>query len=269
MINNPECKIAIQAANAGAAELMNYFGKLQPQEIQWKGHRDVVTAADFAAEVKIKEVIQQNYPHHDILAEESGESSSPQSSYRWHIDPLDGTQNFSRSHPFFSVSIALEKDDEIIVGVVMAPILQQTFYAVKGEGAYQIQNGQESKLQTTKIDNLDKAILATGFAHQRLTSNAQEFEQAFIKLLNSCQGMRRCGSAALDLCHIASGCYDAFWEAGLHSYDVAAGSLIVHEAGGKVSDWKGGKDYLFGNQILASNGLIHKIVLDSLPNEIK
>ncbi|RME04464.1 MAG: inositol monophosphatase [Planctomycetota bacterium] len=247
-------KLAQQAGEI----LMAHYDEIDGADIQFKSTRELVTKADLLSERKIVSQIQQLYPQHQILAEE--ESSSPSSSpYRWIIDPLDGTTNYVHSHPFFAVSIALECKGELLVGVVFAPYLEELFYACKGYGAYL----NDEPIRVSKADTLIKSILATGFSYHR-DNPKYDNTPNLVNLIHKVRGIRRCGSAALDLAYVAAGRYDGFWEIGLQPYDVAAGALIVEEAGGVVSDFENGPDFLFGENIVASNGWIHVDILENL-----
>lgn len=231
--------------------------------------RDLVTSIDVATEKLIIEEIKKKFPDHSILAEEgvSKELDYTDSPYVWIIDPLDGTLNFTHQLPFYSVSIAVFKVDEmdksqnyeylsgeIVAGVVFAPKLDQIFYAEKDGGAYM--NGK--KILASKVETLDKCLTATGFPPKNKELNMPYFEL----MTEKAQGVRRLGSAALDLCLVAAGQLDVFWEFGLKPWDIAAGSLIASEAGATVTDTNGELLDLFGQDILATNGLVHDEVID-------
>jgi myo-inositol-1(or 4)-monophosphatase len=245
---------AWRAAEAGGALIRESWQ--QATDIHYKSAIDLVTATDRRAENAIVRVLQKEFPGHSILAEEGTTIDHPQSGYRWIVDPLDGTTNFAHAYPSVAVSIALEERGEIILGLVYDPVREEKFHAVKGSGAF-LSGGQ---IRTSKVAELDKALLGTGFPYDR--RERADFYLSFWKaFMARCQGVRRTGSAALDLCYLACGRLDGFWEFKLHPWDTAAGSLIIREGGGKLSDFLGNSFSIFGEQTLASNGLIHEEML--------
>ena len=224
----------------------------EPQRIDYKGAIDLVTSVDRESEREMVRVLHNYFPTHSILAEEETDWVGTEDSHRWIIDPLDGTTNFAHGYPQFCVSIALEYRSEVMLGLVYDPLRDECFKAVKREGASL--NGAPIKISGVK--ELDKALLATGFPYDR--REKADFYLGFFKaFLTRCQGIRRNGSAALDLCYLACGRIDGFWELSLKPWDTAAGSLIVAEAGGKLSDFSGNDFSIRGNETLASNGIIH------------
>jgi myo-inositol-1(or 4)-monophosphatase len=242
---------AWQAANA-AGEIIRANWQ-QPKNIDYKGAIDLVTSVDRECERKIVRIIQENFPGHSILAEEETNVEAPQSPYRWIIDPLDGTTNFAHGYPQFCVSIALEQNREIIVGLDYDPLRRECFRAVRGQGA--TLNGQP--IQTSPVNELDKALLATGFPYDH-REHADYYLGYFSAFMTRCQGIRRNGAAALDLCYVACGRLDGFWELKLKPWDIAAGALIVGEAGGKLSNFSGAPLLLSGNETLAANAQLHE-----------
>jgi myo-inositol-1(or 4)-monophosphatase len=243
-------KIAIAAAIEGGRVLMQKFGTAL--EISHKGEIDLVTDADWAAEVTVVSVLRETFPRHDILAEEADYGHFG-SAYRWIIDPLDGTTNLAHGFPWFAVSIALEVEGEVRLGVVYNPFHRELFCAEKGEGAYL--NDVQIGVSTTA--RLDRALLATGFPYDRKTSSVNNYDH-FINFQQEAQACRRAGAASLDLAYIAAGRLDGYWEMKLKPWDVAAGQLLVTEAGGRVSDFNGRPLDINGQECLASNGLIHE-----------
>jgi myo-inositol-1(or 4)-monophosphatase len=224
----------------------------QPQEIDFKGVIDLVTSVDRESERRLVEVLQRNFPDHSILAEEETNVVGARGNYRWIVDPLDGTTNFAHGYPHFCVSLALERDGEVILGLVYDPMRRECFRAVKRQGA--TLNGKP--IRTSAVNELDKSLLATGFPYDR--REHADFYLAFFKSFMICsQGIRRNGSAALDLCYVACGRLDGFWELKLRPWDTAAGALIVVEAGGSLSDFSGNPFSIWGNETLASNSVIH------------
>ncbi|MFC2061647.1 inositol monophosphatase family protein [Elusimicrobiota bacterium] len=248
------CKIYFKVAKSIALEagklLLDKFH--DKREIGFKGRIDLVTEMDTRSEEFIVNSIKKHFPDHGILAEE-GNKENTGAEYLWIIDPLDGTTNYAHGFGFFCVSIALAKKDEgIIVGVVYAPYLNECYTAVKGEGAYL--NGK--KIKVSEIGKLEQSLLATGFPYDIKESHANI--DHFNRFLMKAQAVRRPGSAAIDMCAVAAGKFDGFWELKLNPWDVAAGSLIIREAGGDVTDFKGGFHDIYKQEILASNGLIHE-----------
>ncbi len=240
---------AIEIARKAGAVLCEEFDR--PPSIAYKGEADLVTQADKRSERLIVELITKHFPDHAIAAEEgSGHESA--SEFRWHVDPLDGTTNFAHKYPCFAVSLAVARREEILAGVVFNPVYNELFAAARGEGA--TLNGKP--IHVSKIDTLAASLLCTGFpAHKRIASPNIHYYWDFT--LRS-HGVRRDGSAALDLAAVAAGRFEAFWEFGLNKWDTAAGVLLVQEAGGKISDFAGQPYKLGGPVILASNALMHE-----------
>ena len=222
------------------------------REITFKGDINLVTEMDMRSERAVVETLLASFPDHNIIAEEETMIRNG-SGFTWIIDPLDGTTNYAHGYPCFSVSIALEQEDEVILGVVYDPMRDELFSAQKGKGAFL--NGKP--IRVSGIDTLIKSLLATGFPYDRKVSDKNNLDY-FHDLLMASQEVRRDGSAALDLCSVACGRFDGFWELKLKPWDVAAGSLIVREAGGMVSDLSGSRFSIHDDEILASNGKVHE-----------
>jgi myo-inositol-1(or 4)-monophosphatase len=240
---------AIEIAQEAGQILREEFHR--PPHIAYKGEADLVTQADKRSERTIVERLTKYFPEHGIAAEE-GMGHESGSEFRWHVDPLDGTTNFAHSYPCFCVSIALAQRDSVIAGVVFNPIANELFAAARGQGA--TLNGQP--IHVSKIETLATSLLCTGFpAHKRHASPNIHYYWDFT--LRS-HGVRRDGSAALDLASVAAGRFEAFWEFGLNRWDTAAGVLLVEEAGGKATDFAGQPYRLGGPIILATNGRIHE-----------
>jgi myo-inositol-1(or 4)-monophosphatase len=251
--------MSVIAREAGAL-LLHYFH--QKLKIEYKGEADLVTAADRASEKLIRERIGQQFPAHDILGEEQGLSDRG-GEYRWYVDPLDGTTNFAHSYPVFCVSMALEhrtaESARRIAGVIYDPTRDELFSAELGKGARL--NGEP--VQVSKISQLRECLVATGFPSHKRHQNPNIYFYHQITLRT--HGVRRAGSAALDLCNVACGRYDGFWEFNLNPWDTAAGVLIVEEAGGKATRFDGSPFQIDSRETLVSNGLVH----DALVNEFR
>jgi myo-inositol-1(or 4)-monophosphatase len=232
------------------------------QEVEHKGAVDLVTRVDRLSEQAIVDALRSAFPEHPILTEE-GTSWADRSPLRWIIDPLDGTTNFAHGFPVFAVSIALEQDGQIVLGVVYDPLRDEMFAARKAGGAYL--NGAELHVSATA--RLTDSLLATGFPYDIRTDDQTNLDH-FGRFALRAQGIRRAGSAALDLCYVAAGRFDGFWELKLAPWDVAAGSLLVTEAGGRVSDFRGGAFDIEGRQVIASNGRVHEEMVALLGKDI-
>ena len=249
--------VAVGLAQSAGEELLRHrSGGLVAES---KGRRrELVTAADRAAEHIVVGGIMERWPEHAVLAEEgvltvAGQSSTD-SDFTWIVDPLDGTTNFVHGLPFFAVAIALAYRNEPILGVVHAPALGDTYVGARGLGA--TRNGET--LRVTGTGELADALLVTGFSYNRNEAGRDDNTARLANVLPRCRDLRRLGSAELDLCLVASGSFDGYWEMYLAPYDVAAGAVVVQEAGGRVTDMAGGSDWLFGGQIVASNGVLHE-----------
>jgi myo-inositol-1(or 4)-monophosphatase len=242
---------AIEIAQEAGKILREEFDR--PPEIAYKGDADLVTQADKRSERLIVERLTRYFPDHGIVAEE-GTGHEGTSEFRWHVDPLDGTTNFAHGYPCFCVSLGLAQGDTLLAGVVFNPIYNELYAAARGQGA--TLNGKP--IHVSKVATLATSLLCTGFpTHKRAGSPNIHYYWDFT--LRS-HGVRRDGSAALDLACVAAGRFEGFWEFGLNKWDVAAGALLVEEAGGKVSDFSGQPYELGGPMILATNGLVHEEV---------
>ena len=253
-------------AHAAGEVLLHYRREFATVRTEFKGRRDLVTVADREAERVVVEFLLREFADHAILAEEGvltpAGRPSRESEFVWILDPLDGTTNFVHDLPHFAVSIALAWRGTPVLGIVHAPVLGQTFTAVRGGGAHR--NGTRLGVSTTA--NLADALLATGFSYVRNEPGRDDNSARLARALPLCRDLRRFGSAELDLCHVADGRFDAYWELYLAPYDVAAGAVIVQEAGGCITDLDGEGAWLFGGQILASNGAIHGAMLGIVGN---
>lgn len=226
--------------------------------IEHKGSIDLVTDADKASEKYVVEQLRKHFPHHGILGEE-GTKIEGQDDYVWVIDPLDGTTNFAHTFPYFAVSLALIKGTQAVMGVVYNPMARECFLAELGKGAFL--NGK--RIFVSKQQTVHTSLLATGFPYDIATSSEDNI-QSFKLASKASQGVRSLGAASLDLCQVASGRLEAFWERSLQPWDIAAGGLIVSEAGGRVTSCRGLEFDPLGYEIYASNGLIHEELLEIL-----
>lgn len=240
-----------EAASAAGALIRENWDR--PRTIEYKGAIDLVTSVDREAERQILEILQREFPDHGFLSEEAPAVEARSKEYRWIVDPLDGTTNFAHGYPHLSVSVALQQNGRTILGLVYDPLRNECFRAVAGQGAFL----NDAPIRISPVEQLDKALLATGFPYDR-RQHADKYLAFFRAFLTRTQGIRRAGSAALDLCYVASGRIDGFWELKLKPWDVAAGALIVAEAGGKVTDFSGNPLSIFADEALASNGLVHR-----------
>ncbi|HEX2098512.1 MAG TPA: inositol monophosphatase family protein [Rubrobacteraceae bacterium] len=240
-----ELEVAIAAAEAAGEVLRSGFG--QQQEVRYKGETDLVTEADERAEQAIEEILRGAFPEYGILAEESGELAG-EGEARWIVDPLDGTTNYAHELPIFAASVALERAGEVVVGVVYDPMAQEIYAAERGSGA--TLNGQPIEVSDT--DELIQALLASSFSSDREDISASL--DLFGKFADRTQGVRQLGASALDLCYVAAGRLDGCYERGFSAWDVAAGILILEEAGGRATDYQGDEFDLQSQEVVASNG---------------
>ena len=250
---------AVQTALEAGRVLADKFGRAL--QVSNKGDIDLVTEADLAAERLIVERIRSYHPRHAILTEESGdvaEAGGRDSEYKWIIDPLDGTTNYAHGYPVFCVSVALEHDGRVVVGAVYDPSRDEMFAAERGGGA--TLNGRP--LRVSETVELNRALVCTGFPYD--VRERGDFARHFRAFIMQAQSVRRDGAAALDLAYVAAGRFDGFWEEGLRPWDVAAGVLLVEEAGGRVTHYDGSPFRVYTPPIAASNGLVHDAMLSVL-----
>lgn len=248
--------IAIEAARAGGEILKENLTK--EVRVDYKGTVNLVTNVDRQSEKTIVEMITRQFPDHEILAEE-GYGSGKKFPFKWIIDPLDGTTNYAHRFPFFCVSIGLEVKGEMVLGVVYDPIRSELFVAEKGKGSFL----NDEPIRVSVTDDLMHSLLVTGFSYDVRETAENNFNHFFDFSVRA-QGVRRTGSAALDFCYVAMGRLDGFWELKLHPWDAAAGSLLVQEAGGRVTDFAGKTFSIYSKEVIASNGRIHKEMLKVL-----
>jgi len=254
---------ARELAREAGRILMRHYERLEPEHVARKGRIDMVTVADHESEALITSRLTDRYPQHVIVAEESSADASaspvPSEVLRWYVDPLDGTTNYVRGFPFFAVSIACWRGDAPLAAVVHAPYMNETFTAAAGAGAFL----GERRIRVTNTATLEEAVIATGFHYDRRTLEANNLGN-FGNLILDVRGIRRAGSAAIDLAYVAAGRLDGFWEPYLGAWDVAAGVLLVREAGGVVTDFAGGGGYLHGRSIVAAGPTLHPRIRERL-----
>jgi myo-inositol-1(or 4)-monophosphatase len=254
-------RIGVRAAYRAGRLLNQHFG--QALHITKKGAIDLVTEADLASEKIIVETIKEVFPDHAVLAEESG-ALQGDDAHCWVIDPLDGTTNFAHALPIFAVSIAYVHKDRTLMGIVFNPISGELFSAVQGRGA----KLNEHSIRVSATPRVGDSLLVTGFPYNMPSTTPARMMARFVRCLTSAQGVRRLGSAALDLCYVACGRFDGFWEENLKPWDTAAGTLIAEESGARVTDYAGGPYTIYDKQILATNTLIHREMVDLLEIEV-
>ena len=243
----------VAAAEAGGKVLLQYFRRLDPATITEKTKHDVVSEADRAAEAAIRAELASRFPEHGFVGEEGGSHGNAQ--VRWIVDPLDGTLNFVQGFPHWCVSVALWDAEGPVVGCILDPLREDCFQAVRGQGA--TWNGRP--MHVSRQAGLDGAFLATGFAFQ-LCERWPLFDAALGRVFPRAKGIRRAGSAALDLAHVACGIFDGYFELGLKPWDIAAGVLLVQEAGGAITDWEGGQGWFeSGNLVVGTPGVVRDL----------
>ena len=253
-----ELENARQAAREAGEIIRGSYAKLNEADIGEKAVNDMVTVVDLKSQELIVGRLREAFPGDFIVAEEVldpgvNEGLDPDGARRWFIDPLDGTTNYIHAYPVFAVNIALEIDRKMSVGVTYNPLLDEMFTAASGAGAFL--NGEP--IRVSRVSDRNRTLLGTGFpfrSRQYLDIYLKSFQYFF----NNSRGIRRCGAAALDLAHVAAGRLDGFWELHLKLWDVAAGAALIRAAGGRVTDQRGGEDWLYGSSIVASNGLLHE-----------
>ena len=243
----PMLNIAIRTAHRAGDFISRNIDKLPDLKVEVKAHNDFVSEVDRGAEQRIIEELKKAYPDHGIIAEESG-SIDADAEYRWIIDPLDGTTNFLHGFPHYAVSIACQRGEQLLHGVIYDPFKRELFAASRGDGA----TLNNRRIRVAKRQSLDGCLLATGFPFRK-PEQVDDFMKLLRALYTSAGDIRRAGSAALDLAYVAAGRLDGYWEAGLHCWDLAAGALIVREAGGLVTDYAGEGDFLDNGQVVAAN----------------
>jgi len=270
---HPLLNIATTAARAAGGNIMHHLARIDQLNVEYKGKNDYVSEVDKEAENTIIKIIQKYYPEHAILAEESGLKKAKKTKYglsdvEWIIDPLDGTTNFLHQFPQFCVSIAIKEKGKLTHAVIFDPVRDEMFTASRGRGAFL----NNSRIRISQQKTLNNALLATGFPYHDF-SYLDSYMNSLKAFMTSSSGIRRAGSAALDLAYVACGRVDGYWEFNLKPWDIAAGALIVQEAGGLVTDFRGGEDYLTSGNILTANPKLYKemaqTITKTIPKELR
>ena len=253
--------VAVEAAYQAAYVIRSYAGRINREDVRSKGKHDIVTAADEESQRLIISILRSHVPEDEILAEEGTDQAASLSAAarhrRWIVDPIDGTTNFANGIPPYAVSIGLQEKDDMVVGVVLDVARGELYKAVKGRVLYV--NGRPAHVSTAPT--LDESVLTTGFPY-RVYGHIDEYLLVLRRFMQEARGVRRPGSASVDLAYVASGRFDGFFESGLSPWDVAAGVLLVQEGGGRVTDYRNRPESIFSGQIVASNGLIHDAMID-------
>ncbi len=250
-IRSANLNVMTTAARKAGRAIIRDFGEVENLQVSLKGTRDFVSSADLRAEKMLRQELQKARPAFGFLLEEGGEIVGHDHSHRWIIDPIDGTTNFIHGIPFFSISIALEREGEVIAGVVYHPVSDEMYYAEKGVGSFV----NERRLRVSARRSLEESVISTGFMAR---GDLSRFLRQFSAVIANVAGVRRFGSAALDLAYVAAGRLEGYWEENLYPWDIAAGVLLVKEAGGYMSDTQGGQDIFQTGSILASNVHLHQ-----------
>ncbi|MCI0517516.1 MAG: inositol monophosphatase [Woeseiaceae bacterium] len=255
--------VAVMAAHSGGDTLIRSLNRLEKIKVEQKGRNDFVSEADRKAEQAVITVIRKHYPDHSIVAEESGAQGD--SDYVWVIDPLDGTTNFLHRFPVFCVSVGLMHKGRLEHGAVYDPLRQELFTASRGQGAHL--DGR--RIRVGKITAIERALIGTGFPFRESNRSLPPYMKMLEKAICHTAGVRRAGAAALDLCYVAAGRLDAFWETGLSIWDMAAGALIIREAGGIISGLDGSEDFLESGHVLAGSPKIYSAIAKLFSPDIK
>jgi myo-inositol-1(or 4)-monophosphatase len=256
---SPALNVMVTAARKVGRGLIRDFGEIENLQVSMKGPADFVSTADKRTETKLIEELSKARPGYCFLTEETGSIDGPDKSHRFIIDPIDGTTNFLHGVPHFAISIGLERDGQLVSGVIYNPVTDEMYVAEKGHGAYL----NDKRLRVAARKKLNETILATGIPFLGRPGH-EIFASELAVVMDSTAGVRRFGAASLDLAYVAAGRFDGYWERGLHAWDVAAGILLVREAGGVVTDLNGGSDAVHGGQVLAANEYLHPLYLKLL-----
>lgn len=245
---HPMMNIAVRAARAGGRVLTKHMDRLDSIKVETKGYNDFVSEVDRLAEAEIVDTLSRSYPAHAFVCEESGESGNQDAEFKWYIDPLDGTKNYLHGYPAFCVSIAAAQHDRLEQAVIYNPVSQELFTATRGEGA----TLDGKRLRVSKNTTIDGALLGTGFA-KNANVDYRAYRKTSDAFTETASGIRRQGSAALELAYVAAGRLDGYWQFGLNKWDIAAGALIVREAGGLIGDMQGEENWFESGNIVAAS----------------
>jgi myo-inositol-1(or 4)-monophosphatase len=264
LILQKELEVAKSVAKAAGQIVMASYARVAESDVDQKGSNDYVTVVDHASQKIIVDGLRRAFPDDYIVAEESlapevNAGRDPRASRRWYIDPLDGTTNYIHAYPVFAVTLALEIDGRLMVAVTNAPRDRELFHAVRGQGAFM----NDVPMHTSRLSNHNRILLGTGFPF-RARHLLDIYLKSFAHFFNQARGVRRGGAAALDLAYVAAGRLDGFWELTLSPWDIAAGVLLIEEAGGRVTDFFGGDTYLESGHVIATNGLLHEWMCDGI-----
>lgn len=258
-MTTPALNIAISAARAAGHVIIRNINRRPDLKIQAKAMNDFVSEVDYQAEFEIISIIRKAYPNHAILAEESGQHEGDQC--EWIIDPLDGTTNYLHGIPHYCVSIAMREDSKLMLGVVYDPFKEELFCAARGKGA----TLNNRRIRVSTQGDISTSLIGTGLPYRTdQIASLDQYMAALRVIIEQNAGVRRAGAAALDLAYVAAGRFDGFWETGLHSWDIAAGALLVQEAGGLISDPHGGHDYLQSGDVVAANSKLYKNLITTI-----
>ena len=259
IVRSPTLNVMMSAARKAARGLVRDFGEVEQLQVSLKGPADFVSSADIKTEKLLRQELAKARPGFGFLLEEGGEVAGSDASHRWIVDPIDGTTNFLHGIPHFAISIGLERDGEVVAGVVYEPIHDEMFHAEKGAGAFL----NERRLRVSARRKMEEAVFATGIPFKGRPGH-QEFLACAAVVMDNAAGIRRFGSASLDLAYVAAGRYEGYWESGIQPWDIAAGIVLVREAGGWVTDFDGGGDMLARGEVVAGNDHLHQPLLKLL-----
>jgi myo-inositol-1(or 4)-monophosphatase len=264
MAASPLMTVMMAAARKAGKSLARDFGEVENLQVSIKGPANFVSAADHRAEQIVFDELSHARPGYGFLMEERGEIPGADTTHRWIVDPLDGTTNFLHSNPLFAVAIALERDGQVVAGLIYNPIMDEMFMAEKGKGAFMAdKSGRDRRIRVAARKSMEDALVTTGIPH-RGRPNHGRFLNEIEDTMKTVAGLRRTGSACLDLAWVAAGRFDGYWERNLGAWDIAAGSVIVREAGGIISDLEGGQDMLTKGTVCAGNQTIQRALLETV-----
>ena len=261
---SPLMNVMMSAARKAGRSLVRDFGEVENLQVSVKGPANFVSAADHRAEDIVFQELSKARPGYGFLMEERGEVTGADSSHRWIVDPLDGTTNFLHAIPLFAVSIGLEREGQLVAGLVYNPVMDEMFMAEKGKGAFMAdRTGRDRRLRVAARKSLEDCVVTAGIPHRGRPNHERYFKEAR-HMMQTVAGIRRTGSSCLDLAWVAAGRFDAYWEHALGPWDIAAGTVLVREAGGNVTDLSGGNDMLVTGEVCAGNMAIQRQIVEQL-----